>query len=48
MGTVNYATSDYITMGLKPYDVDDFTNNPDFLDFIREEWSIDTTDQNAV
>lgn len=48
MGTVNYATSDYITMGLKPYDVDDFTNNPDFLDFIREEWGIDTTDQNAV
>ena len=48
MGTVNYSTSDYITMGLKPYNVDDFTNDPDFLDFIREEWSIDTTDQNAV
>lgn len=24
MGTVNYATSDYITIGLKPYDYEDF------------------------
>lgn len=48
MGAVNYFTSNYITMGLKPYDVDDFTKDPDFLDFIREECGIDTTDENAV
>ena len=48
MGAVNYFTSDYITMGLKPYNVDDFTNDPDFLDFIREEWGIDITGQEAV
>ena len=48
MGAINYFTSDYITMGLKPYDVDDFTNDPDFLDFIRDEWGVDITDHNAV
>ena len=25
MGTVNYSRSDYITMGVKPYDPADFT-----------------------
>ena len=24
MGTINYGTSDYITLGIKPYNVDDF------------------------
>lgn len=48
MSTVNYHTSDYITMGLKPYDVDDFTNDPDFMDFIRDAWGVDITDQEAV
>ena len=37
MGTVNYHTSDYITMGLKPYDMDDFTSDPDFMEEIEKE-----------
>lgn len=31
MGTINYKTSDYITLGMKPYDVDDFINDEDFI-----------------
>ena len=26
MGTINYKTNKYITMGIRPYDVDDFTD----------------------
>ena len=26
MGAINYYTSDYITMGLRPYDIEDFTD----------------------
>lgn len=37
MGAVNYRTSDYITMGLKPYDVDDFTQDKDFMQEIEAE-----------
>ena len=29
MGTINYKTSDYITLGIKPYDKDDFIKNND-------------------
>ena len=31
MGTVNYKTSDIITIGLKPYEVWDFEHDPDFM-----------------
>lgn len=48
MGAVNYYTSDYITLGLKPYDIDYFINDTDFLDFIRDEWHIDITDETEV
>ena len=27
MGTVNYSTSDYVTLGVIPYDSDDFEND---------------------
>lgn len=27
MGTINYMTISYITMGLKPYDISDFEND---------------------
>lgn len=37
MGAVNYRTSDYITMGLKPYDVDDFTQDKDFMQEVEAE-----------
>ena len=36
MGTINYATSDYITLGLKPYDFDDFANDPECIEEITE------------
>ena len=37
MGAVNYFTSDYITMGLKPYDVYDLEQDSEFMDEMREE-----------
>ncbi len=37
MGAVNYFTSDYITMGLKPYDVDDFTSDQEFMEEMRKQ-----------
>lgn len=48
MGAINYFTSDYITLGVKPYETSDFSENQDFLDFIREELNIDTENENAV
>lgn len=37
MGAVNYATSDYITLGVRPYDVYDLENDVDFMAEIRAE-----------
>lgn len=34
MGAINYFTSDYITMGFKPYDTYDFENDPDFMEMV--------------
>ena len=48
MGTINYFTSDYITLGVKPYDTDDYIKDNDFMDFIREEWNVNTEDENEV
>ena len=36
MGTVNYKTSDIITLGLKPYEPRDFELDPDFMEDARE------------
>lgn len=36
MGAINYFTSDYITMGVKPYDAYDFENDPDFMEMVQE------------
>ena len=36
MGAINYLTSDYITMGIKPYDVDDLFYSDD-MDNIKYE-----------
>ena len=33
MGTINYKTSDYITIGLKPYDSDDFIDENGNTDY---------------
>ena len=48
MGAVNYYTSDYITLGVKPYDVDGYMNDPDYMDYLREEQNIDTNNEKAV
>lgn len=37
MGTVNYFTSDYITMGLRPYDSRELENDSDFMEEMRQE-----------
>lgn len=36
MGTINYKTSDYITLGLKPYEREDFINDSDFKEEFEE------------
>lgn len=36
MGTVNYKTSDIITLGLRPYEPRDFELDPDFMEEARE------------
>ena len=36
MGTVNYKTSDIITLGLRPYEPRDFELDPDFMEDARE------------
>ena len=48
MGAINYFTSDYITLGVKPYDTDDYIKDNDFMDFILEERNISTEDENEV
>lgn len=37
MGAVNYFTSDYITLGVRPYDLYDLENDADFMAEIRAE-----------
>lgn len=37
MGAVNYSTSDYITLGIRPYSRFDLENNTDFMTEIRAE-----------
>lgn len=36
MGAVNYFTSDYIIMAVKPYDTYDFENDQDFTEMVQE------------
>ena len=40
MGTINYGTSDYITMGIRPADASSILNDPDFREWIEEEYHI--------
>ena len=37
MGTVNYKTSDIITLGLRPYEPRDFELDPDFMEDARRQ-----------
>ena len=48
MGAINYYTSDYITLGVKPYEVDDYKNDPDFMEIIKEEYGVNTDNEEAV
>lgn len=36
MGTINYSTSDYITMGIKPYDIEDYINDESVIEDANE------------
>ena len=45
MGTVNYKTSDYITLGIEPLSAYDLERDPVFMEEIAEcaeEWNMDT------
>lgn len=37
MGAINYFTSDYITIGLKPYDTIDLENDSEFMEELQNE-----------
>ena len=37
MGAINYGTSDYITMGMQPLQVQELENNFDFADSYMED-----------
>lgn len=37
MGTINYFTSDYITLGLRPYDTEYFTSDIDFMEEVKKK-----------
>lgn len=40
MGAINYFTSDYITLGIRPYNIWDFENDSDFMEEARENIKI--------
>ena len=37
MGAINFKTSDYITMCIKPYETSEILTDPDFIDYCQEE-----------
>ena len=37
MGAINYFTSDYITLGLRPYDRDELVNDPEFMEALQAQ-----------
>lgn len=37
MGTINYGTSNYITIGIEPYDASDFEKDIDFMEELQNE-----------
>jgi hypothetical protein len=48
MGAINYHTSDYITLSIKPYNTTDYINDCDFMDFIKENWNIDINNETEL
>ena len=47
MGTINYSRSDYITMGLKPYDPAAFADENGNIDYKEMESCYESDQQNA-
>lgn len=48
MGTINYKSQDYITLGLKPYDVDDFINDAAWIDDLKEIYDTDSLTDDQI
>lgn len=48
MGTINYGTSDYITMGIKPMSAYELVNDPDFIEGLREMASENNLDFDSL
>lgn len=48
MGAINYGTSKYITLGIRPYDEDGFLNDKDFMSDLENEYGIDLENDDEV
>lgn len=47
MGAINYGTSEYITIGLKPYNYDDYMTETKDIDYELMQMDYDTDGENA-
>lgn len=48
MGTINYGTSEYITIGLRPYDIDDYReDDSDDIDYDQMNFDYDCDMENV-
>lgn len=47
MGAINYGTSEYITIGIKPYDYDDYMTETEDIDYELMQMDYDTDRENA-
>lgn len=48
MGTINYGTSDIITLGIRPYDYDDYTDSTGDINYDAMQSDYDTDIDNMV
>lgn len=47
MGAINYGTSEYITIGLEPYDCDDYMTETEDIDYELMQMDYDTDRENV-
>ena len=47
MGAINYGTSEYITIGLKPYNYDDYMTETEDIDYELMQMDYDTDRENV-
>ena len=47
MGAINYGTSEYITIGLKPYNYDDYMTETEDIDYELMQMDYDTNRENV-